>query len=234
MLLEHDLPVTSHERAARVWLHRERIEREAALLFVSLAGELDGLGHSELARRAATAATDEQRHAIRCRDLVTTLGGDCAVLETARVCVLGPRELSRRDRVLYAAVAIGCVTESLSCALLLELREAATHARVQATIDEVLKDEIEHARIGWAVLAAEAAQRDVSWLAQFLPAIATAAVADDVEPMAGDQELAGVGVLPRTRVNELVTETWMSVIAPGLDRYGIVVPALASRPLPRA
>lgn len=234
MLLEHDLPVSSHERAARVWLHRERIEREAALLFACLARELDGLGHSDLARRAITAAADEERHAIRCRELVTTLGGDCTALEEARVCVLGPRELSPRDRALYAAVAIGCVTESLSCALLLELREAANHARVQATVDEVLKDEIEHARIGWALLAAEAAQRDVRWLAKYLPAIATAAVAEDVEPMAGDQELAGVGVLPRARVNDLVTETWMTVIGPGLDRYGIAVPAFAWRPLPRA
>lgn len=226
MLLEHDLPVTLHQRAARVWCHRERIEREAADLFATLGDELAWLGHHELARRAAGAASDEHRHAGRCRELVVALGGS-EPAKHARTLVVGPRALARRDRVLYAAVAIGCVTESLSCALLLALREAATHALVQATVDEILKDEIEHARIGWALLAVEAASRDVSWVSQYLPAIAAAAVAEDVQSMAGDQDLAGLGVLPLGRVNQLVNETWTTVIGPGLERYGIVSPATA-------
>ena len=123
--------------------------------------------------------------------------------------------------MLYAAVAVGCVTESLSCALLLALRQAATHTLVRATIEEIVKDEIEHARIGWSVLAAEAGERDVGWLAPYVPAIMAAAVDDDVTPMTGEAELAGLGVLPRARVRALVDETWTHVIAPGLARFGI-------------
>lgn len=227
MLLEHDLSVTLHERAACVWLHRERVEREAATLFQDLGRQLAVHGDVDLGRRALAAAGDEMRHATRCRELVVALAGPCASSETARAIVLGPGDVAGRDRVLYAAVAIGCVTESLSCALLLALRDAATHPLVRATIDEVLVDEIEHARIGWAVLAAEAARRDVGWLAQFLPAMVAAAVDADVEPMAGGDELAGLGVLPRARVQQLVNETWATVIGPGLDRYGIAVPAAA-------
>ena len=220
MLLEHDVPVTAHERAARVWLHRERIEREAAALFQELGRELLLVGHVDLARRAFRAGSDEHRHAARCRELVVALGGSLA-FETARHIVIGPAELSTRDRMLYAAVAVGCVTESLSCALLLALREAVTHTLVQAAIDEILKDEIEHARIGWAILAAEASVRDVAWLAPHLPAIAAAAVDDDIRPMAGDIALVGLGVLPRARVQSLVSETWATVIGPGLEHYGI-------------
>ncbi len=228
MLLGHHLFVSLHERAARVWLHRERIEREAAALFTSLGHQLDAIGHTALARRAEAAGADELRHAARCRELVTTLGGTLSSTEHARTIVLGPPHLPARDRVLYTAVAIGCVTESLSCALLLALREAATHPKALATIDEVLKDEIEHARIGWAVLAAEASRRDVGWIGDRLPAIAAAAIDEDVQPMAGDDELAGLGVLPRGRVHALVTETWTTVIGPGLERYGIAVPSTAS------
>ena len=229
MLLEHDLPVTAHERAARVWLHRERIEREAAALFQELGRELLLTGQTELARRAFRAGSDEHRHAARCRELVAALAGS-RPFEPARHIVLGPPELCARDRALYAAVAVGCVTESLSCALLLELRETATHPLVRATIDEVLKDEIEHARIGWAILAAEASARDIAWLAPHLPAIAAAAVDEDVRPMTGDDELAGLGVLPRTRVQALVSETWATVIGPGLERYGIRVGSAAAPP----
>ena len=227
MLLEHDLSVTLHARAARIWQHRERIEREAATLFEDLGHQLAAHGDVELGGRALAAARDEIRHAARCRELVASLAGPCPSAEPARAIALGPANAPARDRVLYAAVALGCVTESLSCALLLALREAATHPHVRATIDEVLADEIEHARIGWAVLAAEAARRDVGWLAQFLPAMVAAAVDEDVEPMAGDDELAGLGVLPRPHVQRLVSETWASVIGPGLERYGIAVPAVA-------
>jgi hypothetical protein len=222
MLLEHDMSVMLHLRAARVWQHRERIEREAATLFTHLAEELDIAGYTALARRAAQAAEDERRHAGRCRALVLALGGTPANDEPMRLVELGPRELPRRDRMLYAAVAIGCVTESLSCSLLLALREAATHAQVRATVDEVLADEIEHSRIGWSVLAAESARRDVRWLRNYLPAMAQAAYDEDVRPMVGDDELAGLGVLPRGQVSTIVSETWMTVIGRGLERHGIL------------
>lgn len=222
MLLEHDLSVSPAARAAQIWRHREQIEREAAAQFHQLARELASAGNSELAKRATRAALDEQRHARRCRALVESLvGPDVAPADVPRRLTLGPATLSSRDRMLYAAVALGCVTESLSCALLLELKEAAVHPLVQATVAEIVTDEIEHARIGWAVLAAEAALRDVAWLTQYLPVIAAAAIADDVQPMAGEVELAGLGVLPRERVQALVAETWATVISPGLARVGI-------------
>lgn len=228
MLLEHDMPVTAYERAAGVWLHRQRIELEAADLFATLGRDLAALGHADLAERATSAADDEQRHAVRCAELVAALG-DCRVAsEQPRSIAIGPQDLSARDRVLYVAVAVGCITESLSCALLLALREAATHPRVRATIDEVLRDEIEHARIGWALLDAEAARRDVGWIARYLPAMARAAVDDEVKPMSGDDELAGLGVLPRKQVERLVSETWTSVIGPGLRRYGVASAAGAA------
>lgn len=231
MLLEHDLSVNVESRAARVWRHRERIEREAAVLFVRLAEDLAKAGHLDLANRATEAGADEQRHALRCCELVDALSSEPLPSEQCRDVILGPADLSARDRMLYAAVALGCVTESLSCALLLELREKATHPLVRATVEEILKDEIEHARIGWSVLAAEARERDVGWLARYLPAITAEAVAEDVDPMAGDDELAGLGVLPRARVDVLVNETWTSVIAPGLERYGVRVRSHAwSRP----
>ena len=224
MLLEHDLPVIESDaaRAARVWRHREGVEREAAALFETLGVELAAFGYCELAVRAATAAKDERRHAARCRAIVEALTGTTVwTAEPPRRLVLGLAALTHRDRVLYAAVAVGCITESLSCALLLELRELTTHPIVTETVAEILRDEIEHARIGWAVLAAEAAARDVGWLATHLTAMRRAAVAEDVTPMTGEPALAGLGVLPRTRVRELVETTWASVIEPGMSRYGI-------------
>ena len=211
------------DRAARVWRRREQIEREAAHLFDDLASELALTEHEELSRRARAAAIDERRHAIKCRNLIVALAGPGALpAERPRRLALGPATLSSRDRLLYAALALGCVTESFSCALLLELRETATHPLVAATVREILEDEIEHARIGWALLAAEASRRDVSWLTAYVPAITSAAIDDDVRPFVShDGETSGLGVLSRARVQDLLADTWSSVIAPGLARYGI-------------
>jgi rubrerythrin len=213
-------------RAAAVWRHRARIELEAAALFEQLAWSIGASGYPRLAARARAAANDERRHVRRCRAIVEALGGAPADLDEPPPAApdLGVPGLTPRDRALYAAVAIGCVTESLSCALLLELRAAATHPLVAATVDEIVKDEIEHARIGWAVLAAEAERRDVGWLAAHVPAMAAAAVADEVSAAAGDPELAGLGVLPRARIRALVGETWASLIGPGLARHRIAPP----------
>jgi hypothetical protein len=221
---------TPAERAARVWRKREQIEREAASLFDHLASELGLAGYAELARRARTAAEEERRHAGQCRALIEALAGPGALpAHPPRRLSLGPIELRSRDRLLYAALALGCVTESLSCALLLELRESATHPLVAATVRDILTDEIEHARIGWALLAEEARRRDVSWVAGYIPAIAAAAVDDDVRPFVGD-DTSGLGVLSHARVRALVAETWTDVIRPGLAQYGIagIAPALAA------
>lgn len=228
-------PVTraSHApaRAAAVWRHRARIELEAVTLFDRLGWALDGSGYGGLAARCRAAADDERRHARRCRALIEALGGEAEADDGLAPApfVLGPPELAPRDRALYAAVAVGCVTESLSCALLLELRRVAEQPLVAATIDEIVTDEIEHARIGWAVLAAEAERRDVTWLAAHLPAMAAAAVAEtspgaDVSAPRDEDSLAGLGVLPKARIRALVAETWSTVIGPGLARHGILLP----------
>ncbi len=224
MLLVDDVSVSAAERAARVWRTRETIEREAALVFDAIAVELDRHAATTLATRARRAAEDERRHASRCRALVEALDTAAGPAAAPRALVLGPLDLEPRDRALYAAVALGCVTESLSCALLLALRETATHELVVQTVDHIVRDEIEHARVGWAVLETEAARRDVSWLAAHVPAMRRAAVTEDVEPMTGDDDLSGLGVLPRARVQELVSETWATVIGPGLARHGVAVP----------
>jgi hypothetical protein len=114
------------------------------------------------------------------------------------------------------------VTESLSCALLLELRTVATDRIVRATLDEIVKDEIEHARIGWAVLADHAARRDVGWLAAYVPAMLHDAIGDDAEPLTGaEPDRSGVGILTRARVAAIVEHACATVILPGLARSGV-------------
>lgn len=209
---------------ARVWRARERIEREAAALFSSIADELDACGEDpELVRMAREAGTDELDHAARCRAIVDELAPELEPLDVPPPTRLGPPTLGKHDRVLYETVAMGCVTESLSCGLLLAMRERATHPRIFDTIQHILRDEVRHSRVGWAHLAHAARQRDVSWLEPHIGPMVRAAMKSDVVPMCDDTEAPSFGVLTHAQSHAVVAETIREVVVPGFAAYAIRV-----------
>lgn len=219
MLLGHDLLA----RVARIWQHRERIEHEAAVLFEHHAGELAAIGApAAVTRLARQAAADERDHARRCRALVDRFNPGLPPLEPAPTVPLGPRRASRRDRALYTSVAMSCVTETLSAALLLHMRARASDPLVAETVHHILKDEIDHSRLGWAHLAAEAQRADVTWLAPHLPGMLRSAMTTDLEPMTSP-DLSAYGILAPDEVAGIVDRTVATVIAPGLARFGVAL-----------
>jgi hypothetical protein len=224
VLLEHQL-LSEHAAAARVWRHRERIEREAAVLFDELASELAATGApAALAGLARRAADDERDHAVRCRALVDAFDASLAPLEP-RPPRLGPPELSRADRALYTSVAMGCVTETLSTAILIVMRDSVTDERVRETVHSIARDEVAHARLGWAHLAFAAERSPVAWLSEHVGGMLAAALATEL-PEQGVPRLDGLGVLSRDRVERAVRETTERVIVPGFARYAIETSAL--------
>ena len=206
-----------------MWRYREQVEREAAVLFDTLAADLAAAGLPGLAARARTAADDERRHVGRCRVIVDACAGPDGPLPPLppRHLQLGPDEPDPGRRALHASVAMGCITESLSCALLLAMRAPARFPPACAAIDAIIKDEIEHSRIGWAHLATAAGTGDVSWLAPRIAAMRDAALTHDVADLPTSPALAAYGILPRARVTEIVDACWRDVIVPGLARYGL-------------
>ncbi len=233
-----DLPPSARDAVAGLWRYRERVEREAAALFTGLAADLAAAGLPALAARARVAADDEARHAVRCRAIVDACRPGLPPL-SPRAVVVAPRDpgdgppADAGRRALYTSVAMGCVTETLSCALLLAMRDAARFGPSRAAIAGIVKDELEHSRLGWAHLAAVAATGDVTWLTPHVAAMRADALRHDVAelptteaagPGADDAaaDLSSFGILPRARVTIVVEATWRDVIVPGLARHGIV------------
>jgi hypothetical protein len=211
----------------QVWLVRERTEREAQALFAGLASDLGALDVDPvLAGMARQAAADERRHARRCLALVARFAarGAAPAPLPRRHVLLGAPELDTARRALYASVALSCVTETLATALLLELRRRATDAAVRATVHEVLRDEVDHARLGWAHLAAAARAGDVAWLAPHIPAMLRAALGGQLAPAAeatNDPDLSGYGLLPQREVFDVARAVAADVLFPGLERFGV-------------
>ncbi len=213
-------------RAADFWFAREEVEVLAASLFTSLAELFRDVGApSAFVSMAAQSARDELEHADRCRAIVNRLSSKprAPIARSRARVTLGPASLTQAQRALYTAVAVGCVTESLSTALLLSISQRATDALVAETAHAILKDEVRHSRLGWGYLANQAPREDVSFLLPFVPTMLESARAGEVQESSDISalrfptgSLTAYGVLARDEAATVCRETITTVIEPGL------------------
>lgn len=213
--------------AAHVWRCRYGVEIEAAERFRNLAVELTNVGASDaVVEMARNASTDELRHAEKCRELIEHFGGKLDTPLTVGTRPVAPRVLAQQDRVLYEVVALSCVTETLSTALLGVLVERAKDRLVRNALYSILRDEVGHSRLGWAFLAEQYARGARDPVREWLPAMLSATLPNEVFSAADDasefdRALAGFGSLERSERQRIVREALTAVIFPGLDRFGI-------------
>jgi hypothetical protein len=214
--------------ACGVWTYRLDSELDAAERFRALAPTLQALETSgALVEMAYEAASDELRHASLCRELIVHFGGALPA-EKPRVPAgrIAPAGLEGRERVSYEIVALSCITETLSTALLGELVPRAGDPVCKQAMHSVLRDEVNHSRLGWAFLAEECARGARDCVGRHVPEMLEAAlgphfftVAD--APDAQQEALVAIGSLERPERQRIVRETLESVVFPGLEQFGI-------------
>lgn len=218
-----DARTTAH--AGALWSFRARAELEAAARFRRIAALLrDTAAHDLVVDMARAAVDDELRHHVRCSALARRFGTAPASAIEPVAAPLRTDGRTPAEQVLVEAVAMGCVTETLSTALLLEMRAAASDDEVADTIDEILRDEVDHARLGWAHLAADVRRRDVAFLGARLPAMLAHTVHEEIFAEGDDElaaPLAGLGGLPRSRRCAVFVQCMRDVVFPGLRVHGI-------------
>ncbi|MHB1846126.1 MAG: ferritin-like domain-containing protein [Deltaproteobacteria bacterium] len=226
-------PIDPGSRAlvAATWAFRCRAERESELRFARLARELSALGAAPLvAGMARRASHDEHRHAQLCAALCARYGGAVpthpAHDHPARVAGLGAR-----DGLLYELVAFCCVAETINAQLLTAILRRASAPRIVRAVRRLLRDEVDHARLGWAQLAAERRDGRGDFLAPLLPAL----LAGSVEPALFDEGPEPVGEaaiahgeLPRLDRVALFSDALRETVLPGFASFGLeIAPALA-------
>jgi len=209
-------------RAGEAWAFRTRVERDAARRFRRLAVAIAGFDSaSPVPGLLAAAAGDEERHADLCAGLAAAYGQPA--VEVGPDLGVAPQQLAPRDAALYEMVAACCITETESVATLATLLAAGVEPAVRAVLHQIARDEVSHGRMGWAHLAREAALRDVAFLSEWIPAMLSGTVDDDLFAP-GDDEPAALlrhGVLPQARKRELFIRTLEEVVIPGLEHLGV-------------
>lgn len=223
------MQASTRARAAHVWLERRRAELEAAERFRRLALDSKAAATpATIVDRMHAAAEDELRHALLCGELGEHFGGRATELRPVAPGPTAPATWPTAERLLYELVALSCVTETLSTAVLGRLVERARDSRARDVMHAILRDEVRHSQIGWGFLAHARAGGVRERVAPHLPALLDSTVgvelfaaATEDEPDAA--ELTGLGALTLDERRAVVRETLEQVIFPGLERFEIDV-----------
>lgn len=223
---EAGLPDRLRRIVADAWAFRWKVELEAEIRFARLAERLSRIGAlSTIVEMASRAASDERRHASICAELALEYGHQGIDEHAVMAPEIAPRRLSERQRVLYEVVAACCITETESASVLTTLVNSARSQRMLTQLRELLRDEVSHSRLGWAHLAQERAQGDVSFLSRLVPYMLEGTIAEGLFEQSPEElespQLLEHGVLPHSSKRATFVATLSEVIFPGLERLGV-------------
>ncbi|MCX5742575.1 MAG: hypothetical protein NT062_08770 [Proteobacteria bacterium] len=141
--------------AAAIWHGRAESELRAAGSFTVIARTLEAAGAPpELVAIARRAIADERQHAAICAHVAATYALDPLppVRTLALRVPIHPGASPALQRVLHV-VGQSCLNETTGSAFLEGCLARSTAPLASAALRQLLADEIDHARIGWAFLA---------------------------------------------------------------------------------
>jgi hypothetical protein len=149
------LSVAERRVAVGVWHGRAEAELRASGSFEHIAGELVAASASpDLVALARRAVADELRHATICWQVACAFAGT-ALPAPRRLPVKIPALVgaSERLRRILHVIGMSCLNETTGSAFLEVCRDGARGPLVCTALHELLTDEIDHARLGWAFVA---------------------------------------------------------------------------------
>ncbi|MBO6938439.1 MAG: ferritin-like domain-containing protein [Deltaproteobacteria bacterium] len=237
-LAEGSLEGTYSERALQLarntWRQRMVHEHHSAAVFARLLPQLMAaaatLEHKTTVLRMAM---DELRHASLCAGVVTLLGGEAEV-ETDLTTQPLPEHADGDpvEACLRNVMFVGCLSETVSIALLTEERELTREPVIERVVAQLAADEVLHAKLGWSYLAAtwpELSDDAKERTERYLP-IAFGYLREKMHgamPLGAKvegelkEELEALGVMASEEGRELFAATVEAVIVPRLEDHGL-------------
>jgi hypothetical protein len=122
-------------------------------------------------------------------------------------------------------VAVCCIGETMNVALMTRCMEVVKEEEIRSTLHELLTDEVRHARLGWAHLAAERAAGRGQFLGDVLPLMLEASIEpgflEGTLAVPWTDELYQYGELPWAELVQIYRDTLNLVVFRGLQAAGI-------------
>ncbi len=191
-----------------------------------MANELAEIGAEPVVVQGARdAAADEARHRDICARLAEKWGAKDPTNHVAPRERVGRSDMDQRDRLLWEMVAVCCISETMNTALMTRCLEVAKDEEIRVSLRDLLRDEVRHARLGWAHLAAERSHGRGEFLRDVLPLMMEASVEpgflEGTMPAPWAEGLYDYGELPLAELVEIYRGTMQQVVFKGLDATGI-------------
>lgn len=226
------VPARERERAARFWFDRVASEAETGEAFERLEQHLlvHGVADPVLAL-VRDAPAQELAHAQRCLELAAAYDGRPAPsLPVARAKARPPRlplAIEDRDDLLFSITGLCCINETLAVPIIQHMRERSGPRPLVEFQTLHLRDELAHARIGWAHLGSEAVTvEDRATIGQALPALLEANLDQWRAQLARLPEVGeGHGVPDETSATRVLRSAVHEVVLPGFNLVGVPTPA---------
>lgn len=141
---------------AHVWWMQSATELRVATSFAIVRDALAGLGaEAPLVSLAHRAVDDEHRHAALCLEMARRVRGQEPAPPPDMDAARPSHPAARNEHERRALFVIGqcALNETFASAYLSTAHKGATSPLARAALNELLKDEIDHARLGWAYLS---------------------------------------------------------------------------------
>lgn len=148
-----NLPEPERLAAIETWKARMLNEHVSARVFAAIIGQMMAAGLSASKQESvAGMIQDELRHGRQCAAVVYALGGQPVVRLPELANVPEHRDVSPLEGVLRNILSISCLSETVAVSLITAEREQAGPEPLQLVLKQILADEVQHARFGWALL----------------------------------------------------------------------------------
>ncbi|MGO9838684.1 MAG: hypothetical protein ACLP1X_31280 [Polyangiaceae bacterium] len=222
------LPSDARSVVGDTWRERMKQEHLAVGAFALLAQELGEDGCDPVVLSLVTrAANDEVRHTEVCRRMAVAFLGDAEVPARLHGFPKVPRhpQSSREERVLLHVVEMCCLSETITGVYFTEMLGRATQPTARAALESLLRDEIDHGRVGWAYLSTRARDARMDGLAAALPALLERTVGRALRQadrsLEDDAAMESYGWLGRATALATVRRALREVIVPGFETLGV-------------
>jgi hypothetical protein len=218
-----ELPVEQRRVVAGRWADRARNELTTSTCFAEIYRALVALeAPFELLGSASRAVDDELRHAEICTFVAGRYAG--APVEMPRVEVFRPTRFhgcTPTESQLLLVILHSCLNEGIAVSYMQACLASAAGPLARAAVREIMQDEVHHARLGWALLAARPAS-DRGVVERALPELVAAMVPPWLDHAGYPDDLpAGHGSLTVAEGRATTIEALDQLILPGFEHLGI-------------
>jgi hypothetical protein len=226
-----ELSPRARKELAGIWLSRAAMERRVADSFTVIAQALERQGApASLVQLAQRSIDDEYRHAELSRLVASRFAGR-ELPSPALLSLEVPAHRGASEALRDTLHVVGqCILNETTATAFLETCKAhATGSLAKHALRELLSDEVDHGRIGWAYLASTSTEtrRQVGqWL---LPmAYLNLRLWKEESPVDPDHlpELSAHGAPPGELIHEALVDALTTLILPGFQQLGVPTAAV--------